>query len=97
MSEPDDMDRLLSRALSTPVPELPAGFDRRLMRQVRPRRLGAQGRVALALYGLPAIAISVWTMRVEAIEWTLVAAAVVVPVALVAMVLRQYGLRPARG
>ena len=49
MPEQDHMDRLLSRALSSPVPALSTDFEQQLTQRLRPRRLSAQGRVALIL------------------------------------------------
>ena len=95
MPEQDHMDRLLSRALSSPVPALSTDFEQQLTQRLRPRRLSAQRRVALILYGVSAIVTSVWTMRLASIEWSMVAASVVVPLIVVAVVFRHYVLRPA--
>ncbi len=57
------MDRLLQGALAAERPRLPAAFDARLLRRVRPRRLTPAGRVVMALYGVLAAVATVWLMR----------------------------------
>ena len=89
MSEQDGMDRLLSQSLSAPVPTLSPDFDRRVLRQARPRRLSRPSIRALACYAAFALAISIWTMRWADIEWPLVAASAVVPVVVVATAFRR--------
>lgn len=84
------MDRLLSQALSAPVPSLSPDFDRRLARQLRPTRISRAGRLVLALYAVFAIAVSVWMMREASIGWNLVAAATLVPAVIVGVVFRRY-------
>ena len=95
MSEQDQMDQLLSKALSAPVPELSADFDRQLARRLQPRRVSRAGRLVLALYAVLAVAISMWAMREAAIGWTLVAASTLAPAVVVAIVFRRH-VRPRR-
>ena len=97
MNEQDQMDQWLARSMSAPVPTLSPDFDRRLTQALKPRRLNSQGRVVLALYALVATLASVWTMRAASIEWTWVVAAIVVPMAVVALVFRRQTRRPALG
>ena len=63
MHDDDAMDRLLGNALAAEVPQLSAGFDARLMRRVRPRRLTGTGRAVLAAYVVVATVISAWLMK----------------------------------
>ncbi|MEW6321630.1 MAG: hypothetical protein AB1635_11160 [Acidobacteriota bacterium] len=63
MPDDDAMDRLLRMALAAEIPELSPGFDARVLRRVRPRRLTPRGQAVLALYALVAAAASVWLMR----------------------------------
>jgi hypothetical protein len=63
MHDDDGMDRLLSNAFAAEAPRLSPGFDARLMRRLKPRRLTGPARVVLAAYVAAAIAISLWLMR----------------------------------
>lgn len=94
MSEQETMDELLRRSMSAvPPPSLSRGFEQRLARQIRPRRLGAPARRLLALYALITLVASVWVMRNQAIDWSLIVAAVVVPLTILAVVQRRYLMR----
>jgi membrane protein YdbS with pleckstrin-like domain len=78
------MDQWLSETLSSaPRPSLSSGFDERLARRLRPRRLTARGRIVMLLYSAAAIVLSIWTMRSASIEWPLVGAAMLVPLLVV--------------
>ena len=81
---PDDeaMDRLLRNAMAADAPRLSPGFDARVMRGVRPRRLPPLGRVVIAVYAVAAAAAAAWWMRDLPLEW--IVAAVAVSVALAA-------------
>jgi hypothetical protein len=57
------MDALLADAMTADEPRLPADFDSRVMRAVRPRRLGLTGRIVMLGYGLVAAATTVWCMQ----------------------------------
>lgn len=59
----DVMDRLLRDAMAADAPQLSSGFDARVMRRVRPRRLTTIGRVVIAVYIVAAAATAVWLMR----------------------------------
>jgi len=63
MHDDDAMDRLLRDAMATEMPQMSPGFDARLMRRIRPRRLTAVGRVVLVLYVFLAVAGAAWFMR----------------------------------
>ncbi len=75
MHDDDAMDRLLRHALTGEVPRLSPGFDDRVMRRVRPRRLTAAGRAVMATYAVVAVAAAAWVMRDVPVAW--IAAAVV--------------------
>ena len=97
MPEQEHMDRLLAHALSAPVPALSSDFDRQLARRLQTPRLSRQGRVALALYTVLALVVSAWTMHEASIAWSLMVASAVVPLAVVAVVVRRYVRPPAFG
>jgi hypothetical protein len=84
------MERLLREAMSAPPPALSAGFDERILRRARPRRLGPGGRLVLAGYALAALAVSIWAMRSQSIGWIVIVAAVVVPLLIIATIYRRH-------
>lgn len=86
MSEQEHLDRLLRESMAAPAPRLSSGFDQKLQRRLHTRQLGAGARWTLILYALLSLAASVWLMRHEAIDWTLVAVAVLAPLAAAAVV-----------
>ena len=94
MHDDDVMDRLLTDAMAADVPQLSPGFDARVMRRVRPRRLTPMGRVAIAGYIVVAAAVAVWLMRDLEMTSIVAALAVGVPVAAAAS---AYGRRLAFG
>jgi len=96
MSEQEHLDRLLRKAMTAvPAPTLSPAFDKHLSRRLRSQGLNATSRLVLACYGTMALAVSVWTMRMASMDWSLIAIAVLVPLVLVATV--QYrGLLRAR-
>ncbi len=65
MNDDELMDQLLRDALTAEVPQLSPGFDARVLRRVRPRRLTPAGRVVIALYIVIAAA-SVYGRRLAA-------------------------------
>lgn len=95
MSEHEHVDRLLAQALSAPVPALSPDFDRRLAARRRGRQLTPRGRRVLASYAAVALVLSIWTMRQASIEWTLVGAAILIPLVLVALACRRWVWPPA--
>lgn len=90
MSEHERIDRLLAQALSAPVPELSPDFDRRLAARRRARQMSPRGRVVLGSYAALALALSTWTMRHAAIEWSVVGAATLIPLTLVVLACRRW-------
>ena len=63
MRDDELMDRLLTDAMATKVPQLSPAFDARVMQQVRPRRLSPKGRVVMAVYVVVAVATVVLVMQ----------------------------------
>lgn len=63
MREDDLMDALLRERMAAPAPTLSPGFDAKVMRRVRPRRLTASGRLVMTIYALVALAATGWLMR----------------------------------
>jgi hypothetical protein len=90
----EKIDQLLREAMSAPPPALSPGFDERLLKRARPRRLRPEGRLVLASYALAALAVSVWAMRSQSIEWTLIVTAVVVPILIIATLYRRHLYTP---
>lgn len=94
MHDDELMDRLLRDAMTAEVPQLSPGFDDRVLRRVRPRRVTPAGRVVIAAYILIAVAASLWLMRDLQVTWIVAAVAIGTPVAAAASV---YGRRLAAG
>jgi hypothetical protein len=94
MHDDEAMDRLLRGAMAADAPRLSAGFDTRVMRRVRPRRLTPMGRVVIAAYVVVAAVTAVWLMRDLRLESIVAAAVIGVPVAAGAS---AYGRRLATG
>jgi hypothetical protein len=63
MHDDDEMDRLLTSALTTRVPELSPGFDMAVMLRVRPRRLEGGRRAIWVAYAIGAAVATAWLMR----------------------------------
>lgn len=78
MHSDDAMDQLLHDAMSADQPQLSPGFDARVLRRVRPRRLTPLGRVVIGVYVVVATATAAWLMR--ELPVTAIAAAVVIGV-----------------
>lgn len=55
MQDDDAMDALLRQALAAPVPQLSPGFDERMRRRLRPRRLTPAGRAVMVAYAMMAL------------------------------------------
>ena len=94
MHNDDPMDQLLRRTMAGKAPELTPGFDDRVMREVRSRRLTPSGKAVLAVYLVVATATMAWLMR------DLPAAAIsggVVASAAIAAATAAYGRHLARG
>ncbi len=94
MHDDDLMDGLLKDAMAADAPRLSPGFDARVMRAVRPRRLSASGRAVMAVYIVVAAVGAVWLMRDVPMEWIAAAVAASAPLAAGAT---AYGRRLAAG
>lgn len=94
MHDDEMMDRLLRDAMTADAPQLSPGFDARVLRRVRPRRLTPIGRAVIAAYVVIAVATTVWLMRDVETTWIVAAVAIGAPVAAAASV---YGRRLAVG
>jgi hypothetical protein len=94
MHDDEAMDRLLRDAMAADVPQLPAAFDARVLRRLRPRRLTPMGRVVIALYIVGAAATAVWSLRDLPMESIVAAVVISVPGAAGAS---AYGRRLAAG
>lgn len=82
MSDQDPFDRVLRESFgSDTVPALSPGFDRRLTTRLRPRRLTPAGQLALLVYAIAALALSVGVMRAESVGWLPLGLAVLLPLA----------------
>lgn len=90
MSEHEQIDRVLSEAMSGPVPALSPEFDRRLAAGVRGRRVGPRGRLVLGSYAALALVVSLWTMRQASVEWSMIAAATLIPLVVVTVACRRW-------
>jgi hypothetical protein len=76
MESPDGIDSMLRRSMAAPVPGLPPDFDQRVMRKLRHTSRG----------GLISIATCAGIMHGQGLAWGPIAAAILVPLALVPMV-----------
>jgi hypothetical protein len=94
MRDDELMDQLLRDTLAGEPPQLSPGFDARLMRRVRPRRLSQKGRVLVTAYAVIGAAMAAWLMR--DLPATMIVAALVMTVPL-AIGAGAYGRRIAVG
>ena len=94
MHDDEMMDRLLRDTMMADRPHLSPGFDARVLRHVRPRRLTSIGRVVIAAYVVVAAATTVWFMRDLQTTWIVAAVTIGTPLAAAASV---YGRRLAVG
>ncbi len=88
------METLLADAMTGDEPRLSPDFDSRVMRAVRPRRLGMGGRLVMLGYTLGAAVTTVWCMQNLPAASILLSLAITVPVA---AGLGAYGRRLAIG
>ena len=81
-----EIDSLLRRTLSAPIPGLPPGFDERLSRELRRRAqpLNRSGRMLLAGYAVLSAVVSVVVMRGEGLGWEGITVMTLGPLAFVA-------------
>jgi hypothetical protein len=92
MSDQERMDQILRTSMSAGPrpPELSSHFEEKLAARLRPpRRLSGLGRMALAAYTATALALALWTMQAESLEWFVAVPAILVPVIGVAVVRHQ--------
>lgn len=94
MRDDELIDPLLRDAMTADAPQLSSGFDARVMRAIRPRRLTPIGRAVIAIYVVIAAITTLWLMRDLQTTTIVVAVAIGVPVAVGAGV---YGRRVAFG
>jgi hypothetical protein len=94
MHDDEVMDQLLRDAMTADVPQLSSGFDARVRRRVRPRRLTPIGRAVIAAYVVIAVATTVWLLRDVQMTWIVAAVAIGAPAAAAASL---YGRRLAVG
>ena len=80
------IDGLLRRTLAGPAPELPADFDRRVLRELRRSSQGAgrRGRILLTSYGVVSAITSAVVMGSEGLGWEAIVVLVLSAAALVA-------------
>ncbi len=74
MHDDEMMDRLLHQVMSSEAPQLSPGFEARLSRSLRQRRLSPAGRAAIASYVAAAAAVATWALADLPIEAILAAA-----------------------
>jgi hypothetical protein len=81
-----EIDSLLRRSMAGPVPSLSPDFDRRLMRELRrgSQPLDRYGRILLAGYGLTSVVTCAVVMRGYGLDWGVISAAILGPLALLA-------------
>jgi hypothetical protein len=94
MHDDELIDQLLRTVMTGDVPQLSPGFDSRVMRRVRPRRLTPIGRTVLVAYIAVAAATAVFLMRDLDMTSIVAAVAISVPIAAGASI---YGQRVAVG
>ena len=85
-----EMDRLLRRSMSAPVPRLPLDFAERVSRELRRRSqpMNPFGRILLAGYGAVSAVACVVVMRGQGLGWAMIAAMTLGPLAMVEAVRR---------
>ena len=84
-----EMDSLLRRSMTAPVPSLPPDFDQRLMRELlrSSRPLDRYLRILLTGYGLTSVVASAVVMRGQGLNWGAISVMALGPLALVAAAL----------
>ena len=81
MHDDDLMDQLLRDTMATAPPQLSPGFDARVLRRVRPRRLTQTGRWLIAGYVVVAGTAAAWLMRDVPVSAIVAALVITVPIA----------------
>jgi hypothetical protein len=90
MNEQEGMDRFLREAMAGDPPRLSTDFDARLARSLRRRAVNSKGRQLIAAYAVAALTSSVLVMRSASLHWSLIAIALLVPLAVVATMYRPH-------
>lgn len=82
-----EMDNLLRRTLSGPLPTLSPDFDQRLLRELREdsQPLDRFRRILFTGYGLLSVIASIIVLRSQGLNWTVVTATTLAPLALIAI------------
>ena len=80
-----EIDSLLRRSMSGPVPSLPRDFDQRLLSEVRrsSQPLDRYRRILLTGYGLMSVLTSAVVMRGQGLDWAAISVMILGPLALV--------------
>jgi hypothetical protein len=90
-----EIDRLLKRSMAaTPIPNLPAGFEQRVMRKVSRKGLDRYGRNLLTAYGAVSALASAVVMRGQGLEWGMIAGLVAIAATPLAWTLRAPNAKP---
>ncbi len=86
-NENSAIDGLLRSSMAAPVPSLPPGFEKRVLRAVCEDAgpLGGYHRKLLAGYGLLSVLVSATVMRGQGLPWAAIAASVLMALAVVAV------------
>ncbi|MGC4047977.1 MAG: hypothetical protein QM758_29635 [Armatimonas sp.] len=91
MPEPDEFDQFLRRSLSgKSAPSLSDEFDQRLETRRKPRQMSPKSRYLLTGYSVVGLATSLAVMLASGLRWWLVLPLILVPVAVVAVLIRPY-------
>jgi hypothetical protein len=87
-NENEAIDRLLRSSMAARVPSLPPDFDRRVLRAARQQSepFDKYYRNLLAGYGFVSALVSAVVMRGQELPWSTVAASVLAPLVLIAVV-----------
>jgi hypothetical protein len=81
MHDDNLMDQLLRDTMAAQPPQLSPGFDARVMRGVRPRRLTQTGRWLIVGYAVVAAVTAAWLMRDLPVPAIVAAVVITVPIA----------------
>jgi hypothetical protein len=91
MPDSEKIDDLLRRSLaSSSLPSLSPDFEQRLAGHLRPRDVGARGRILLRGYGVLAFLASVGAMRASGMQWWLAALCLLASLALAIFLAQRF-------
>jgi hypothetical protein len=93
-----EIDSLLRRSMSAPVPRLPPDFNQVLSRELRRRSQPPHryGQILLAGYGVMSAAVSMLVMRGQGLGWGVIAALTLGPLVMVEAARRLRRRSPSR-